>query len=146
MFWYTKLFHDALFNHKIRPQEYQNAYHVSIWFVPHALQWRRNERDGVKSPASRLFTQPFIQGADQRKHQSSVSLAFVRGIHRWSVNSPHKGPVTRKIFSFDDVIVWFFVISAVSHTLEQQISSAKHYVVHRIYDKFVARSRYLRQG
>ena len=32
---------------------------------------------------------------DQRKHQSSMSLAFVRGIHRWLVNSPHKGPVTR---------------------------------------------------
>ena len=29
-------------------------------------------------------------GADQRKHQSSASLAFVRGIHRWPVNSPHK--------------------------------------------------------
>ena len=33
-------------------------------------------------------------GADQRKHQSSASLAFVRGVHRWSVDSPHKGPVT----------------------------------------------------
>ena len=43
-------------------------------------------------------------GADQRKHQSSASLAFVRGIHRWPVNSPHKGPVTRKMFPFDDVI------------------------------------------
>ena len=42
---------------------------------------------------------------DQRKHQSSASLAFVRGIHRWPVNSPHKGPVTRKIFPFDDVIM-----------------------------------------
>ena len=37
-------------------------------------------------------------GADQRKHQSSASLTFVRGIHRWPVNSPHKWPVTRKIF------------------------------------------------
>ena len=41
----------------------------------------------------------------QRKHQSSASLAFVRGIHRGPVNSPHKGPVTRKIFPFDDVIM-----------------------------------------
>ena len=39
--------------------------------------------------------------ADQRKHQSS---AFVRGIHRWPVDSPHKGPVTR-MFPFDDVIM-----------------------------------------
>ena len=45
-------------------------------------------------------------GADQRKHQSSASLAFVGGIHRGPVNSPHKGQVTRKMFSFDDVIIW----------------------------------------
>ena len=44
-------------------------------------------------------------GADQRKHQSSASLAFVRWIHRGPVNSPHKWPVTRKMFSFDDVIM-----------------------------------------
>ena len=37
-------------------------------------------------------------GANQRKHQSSASLAFVRGIHWWPVNSPHKWPVTRKYF------------------------------------------------
>ena len=41
--------------------------------------------------------------ADQRKHQSSASLAFVRGIHRRPVNSPHKWPVTPKMFPFDDV-------------------------------------------
>ena len=43
--------------------------------------------------------------ADQRKYQSSASLAFERGIHRGPVNSPHKGPVTRKMFPFDDVIM-----------------------------------------
>ena len=43
--------------------------------------------------------------ADQRKHQSSESLAYVRGIHRGPVNSPHKGPVTRKMFPFDDIIM-----------------------------------------
>ena len=45
--------------------------------------------------------------ADKKKHQSSASLAFMRGIHRWPVNSPHKWPVTRKMFSFDDVIMSF---------------------------------------
>ena len=45
-------------------------------------------------------------GADQRKHQSSASLAFLRGIHRSSVDSPHKGSVTRKMFPSDDVIIW----------------------------------------
>ena len=43
--------------------------------------------------------------ADQRKHQSSASLAFVWGIHQGPVNSPHKWPVTRKMFPFDDVII-----------------------------------------
>ena len=44
-------------------------------------------------------------GADQRKLQSSASLAFVWGIHRGPVNSLHKRPVTRKMFPFDDVIM-----------------------------------------
>ena len=44
-------------------------------------------------------------GADKRKHQSSASLVFVRGTHRSSVDSHHKGPVTRKILPFDDVII-----------------------------------------
>ena len=43
--------------------------------------------------------------ADQRKHKSAASLAFVRGIHQLPVKSPHKGPVTRKMFPFDDVIM-----------------------------------------
>ena len=47
--------------------------------------------------------------ADQIKHQSSASLAFVWGIHRRPVTSPHKWPVTRKMFSFDDVIMLTFV-------------------------------------
>ena len=50
-------------------------------------------------------------GADQRKHQSSASLAFVRGIHRGPVNSPHKGSVTRKMFPVDDVIMVEYYVS-----------------------------------
>ena len=44
-------------------------------------------------------------GADQRKHQSAVSLAFVCGIQWWPVSSPHKRPVTWKMFPFYDVIM-----------------------------------------
>ena len=47
-----------------------------------------------------IFYSTVYSGADQRKHQSSESLAFVWGIHRWPVNSPHKGPVSRKMFPF----------------------------------------------
>ena len=51
--------------------------------------------------------------ADQRKHQSSASLVFVRGIHRGPLNSPHRGPVARIMFPFDDVIMWKLFWSAV---------------------------------
>ena len=44
-------------------------------------------------------------GADQRKHQICASLAFVWEIHRWPANYPHKGPVTRIMFPFDDIIM-----------------------------------------
>ena len=49
-------------------------------------------------------------GADQRKHQSSASLAFVMEIHREPVNFPHNWPVTRKIFAIDDVIMWIITV------------------------------------
>ena len=49
-------------------------------------------------------------GADPTKHQSSASLVFVRGIHRGPVNSPHKWPVTRKMFPFDDVIMVCIIV------------------------------------
>ena len=47
----------------------------------------------------------FYSGVDQTKRQNSASLAFVSGIHRWPVNFPPKGPVTRTTFPFDDVIM-----------------------------------------
>ena len=58
-------------------------------------------------------------GADQRKHQSFTSLTFVREIHQWLVDSPHKGPVTWKMFPFDDIIMWPFVMEC--HKLLKQL-------------------------
>ena len=55
-----------------------------------------------------VFTSIYL-GGDQRKHQSSASMAFVCAIHRWPVNFPHKWPETRKIFPFDNVIIIFHV-------------------------------------
>ena len=43
---------------------------------------------------------------NQRTYQTSASLNLVREIHQSPVNSPHKGPVARNTFSFDDVIMW----------------------------------------
>ena len=49
-----------------------------------------------------------VHSGVDKKNQSSASLAFVRGIHRGPMISPHKGPVTRKMFTFDDVLMWCF--------------------------------------
>ena len=46
-------------------------------------------------------------GVHKRKHQNSASLAFVRVIHLWPMDSPRKGPVTRKMFPFDHVIMGY---------------------------------------
>ena len=85
-----------------------------MWRHRNAQWWHPTENVGCSyissATASQITSLTMVystvySGAYKRKHQSSASLAFVRGIHRWPVNSPHKGPVKRKIFSFDDVIM-----------------------------------------
>ena len=60
--------------------------------------------------------------ADQRKHQSSASLAFVPGIQRWPVNSQHKWPVMRKKFPLDDVIMFW----ASNHSPDRRLTARSH--------------------
>ena len=67
----------------------------------------------VSAKASHITSSTIVystvySGADQRKHQSSTQPAILREIYRWPVNSPHKGPVTRKRFLFDKVIMSHF--------------------------------------
>ena len=50
-----------------------------------------------------IFYSIVYSGADQRKLQSSALLAFVQGIHRWLLNSPHKGPVSNA----ENVSIWW---------------------------------------
>ena len=59
----------------------------------------------IRNATHARTTAPAYSGAD-KKHQSSASLALLRGIHRWSVNSQRKRPVTRKMCAFDDVIIY----------------------------------------
>ena len=74
---------------------------VSITSHPnlYSLQWRHNEWDGVSKQRhlhcllNRFFrrgSKKTSSGAVQRKHQSSAAPAFVRGIHRWLLNSTQK--------------------------------------------------------
>ena len=64
-----------------------------------------NERNDVSNHQPRDCLLNRLFKAQLRQHQSSASLAFVRGIHRWPGNSSYKGPVTRKMFPFDDVVM-----------------------------------------
>ena len=85
--------------------------HEPNFIIIHIWLFMKNHYSDVimSTMASQITGATFVysivcSGADQRKHQNSPSLAFVRGIHRWPVNAPQKGPVTRKMFPFDDVI------------------------------------------
>ena len=73
--------------------------------VSQSLQWLTMGAIASQITSLTIVYSTIYSDADQRKHQSSASLAFVCGIHRWPVNSPHKWPVMRKIFPFDDVIM-----------------------------------------
>ena len=78
---------------------------VTRRFPQVTLQRRHNGRDSVSyhQPHDCFLIRSFRRRS--REHQSSALLAFVRGIHGGPVNSPHKWPVTRKMFPFDDVIM-----------------------------------------
>ena len=79
--------------------------------------------------------QPY-SGADQRKHQSSASLAFVWGIHRWVVNSPHKWPVTRKMFPFDVIMINLVKITGYHLMLNHWQNRCWHIVIEPLGTKF----------
>ena len=87
-----------------------------LYYSLKAKRFRLHYTDVIMSAIASQITSLTIvysavySGAHQRKHQSSASLAFVRGIHWWPLNSPHKGPVTRKISPIDDVIMFKFKI------------------------------------
>ena len=69
------------------------------------LRWRQNGRDGVSNhqPHDCLFNRLW------RRRSKTTSKLRVTGLCVGNspapVNSPHKGPVTRKMFLFDDVIM-----------------------------------------
>ena len=66
-------------------------------------------------------------GADRSKHQSSTSLAFVRGIHRGPVNSPHKWPVMWKLFPFDNVIMHKWLSLVTTDAMTSKTSLVNHF-------------------
>ena len=69
--------------------------------IPMTSWWQRWR---LKSPDSRLFTQPFIQTQIKENIKAPRHWPLC-GEFTGPVNSPHKRPVTRKMFPFDDVIM-----------------------------------------
>ena len=76
------------------------------------LLWRHNEHDSVSyhQPRGCLLDRLF------RRRSKKTSKLRVTGLCAGNspgpVNSPHKGPVTRKMFPFDDVIMHWDIIDA----------------------------------
>ena len=79
------------------------SFYLGITMTSWWARWR------LKSPASQLFTQPYIQA--QMKENIKVAR------HWWPVNSPHKGPVTWKMFPFDDVIMASMAAASKSYNI-----------------------------
>ena len=99
----------------IYPRQHKEQIKASAWFYKTLCIWSRNQfvfvcdyslqwcHNGQITSLTIVYS-IIYSDADQRKHQSYASLSFVCGIHRGPVNSPHKWPVTQKMFLFDDVI------------------------------------------
>ena len=75
-----------------------------------------------------------LSGADQRKHQSSAILAFVRGNHQWPVKPPPKGPLTRKMFPYDDVIMCKCILCSpnIISTRQELLEFSCNWAPHRL--------------
>ena len=89
------------------PNHFPQRMQLVIW--DHYVQWQYDDviMGAIASQITSLTIvySTVYSGADQRKYQSSSSLAFERGIHRGPVNSPQKWSVTRNVFPFHDVIM-----------------------------------------
>ena len=88
-----------------------------------ALQWRHNERDGVSNHLGIDCLLNCILGADQRKHQSPPSLAFMREIHRWPVDSPSQRTSNAK-----NVSIWWH--------------HHDHYIYHGVWTRWLTHRAY----
>ena len=76
-----------------------------------SLQWRHNDHDGVLNhqPHGCLLNRLF--GRRSKKTSKLRVTGLCAGNSPGPVNTPHKGPVTRKMFPFDDVIMWYSEVS-----------------------------------
>ena len=81
--------------------EYIAVDYNTIWNTK-PLQWRHNERDGV---SNNQCLDCLLNPLFRHRSKKISRLRFAGLCDQWPVESPHKGPVTRKMFPFDDVIM-----------------------------------------
>ena len=100
-----------------------NGTQVAVIKYPASLHWRHNDHDRVSNhqPHGCLLNRLF------RRRSKKTSKLRVTGLcvgnSPGPVNSPHKGPVTRKMFSFDDVIM---MMSDIRYIWRTAVHTAPH--------------------
>ena len=87
-------------------QEHKNRV-SAVWnsYIFNALQWRHNDHDSVSNHQPRGCLLNRLFGRRSKKTSKLPVTGLCAGNSPGPVNSPHKGPVTRKMFPFDDVIM-----------------------------------------
>ena len=81
---------------------------VYVYFISNCVHYKGviiSAMASLMTGVSIVYT-TVCSAVDERKRQSSASLAIAMEIHWWLVNYPHKGPATRKMLSFDDIMIW----------------------------------------
>ena len=89
--------------HRAKNSLWVAVWHSIFYSVPDiTLQWRNDGHIGVSNHQPLECSSTVYSGSDERKHLSSASLAFVRAIQRWPVNSPHK-----KASNTENASIWW---------------------------------------
>ena len=115
-----------------------------VWLHTITLQWRHNGGDSVSNHQPHDCLLNVYSGADQRKHESSASLAFVRGIHRGPVNSTGEFPAQMASIA-ENVSIWWRHRDFIRYCFDSQPSDINkacsthciHTPIHIIYLKLI---------
>ena len=92
----------SLIHHRHSFEDKLTVYFICGCWILKSLQWRHNDHDGVSNhqPHGCLLNRLF------RRRSKKTSKLRVTGLCVGNSPGPHKGSVTRKMFPFEDVIMW----------------------------------------
>ena len=144
--YFVGLFHNPLQHIDTRKRKkYSNWCFSDTIFTILFLEMAHKSDDIMGAMASQITSLTIVyatvySGADQRKHRNPASLAFVRGIHRWTVNSPHKRASNAENVSIDDDIMAFVFCLACRCNLLESTKNWQHVSVIQGCDMTIIRS------